>query len=81
MSLYGVPPAAGSFLLCRRPASPYGTGGASSPQIPGAPHPGTGLIMEVPPLEWKTVPGQELFIQFSIEPGAKLKLNKTVMFV
>ena len=24
-------------------------------QIPGAPHPGTGLIMEVPPLEWKTV--------------------------
>lgn len=36
--------------------------------------------MEVPPLEWKTVPGQELFIQFSIETGAKLKLNKTVMF-
>ena len=50
-------------------------------QIPGASHPGTGLIMEVPPLEWKTVPGQELFIQISIETGAKLKLNKTVMFV
>lgn len=32
-------------------------------------------------MEWKTVLGQELFIQFSIETGAKLKLNKTVMFV
>ena len=29
-------------------------------------------------MEWKTVPGQELFIQFSIETGAKLKLNTNV---
>ena len=74
-------PAAG-FSAVQAPGFPvWGLVLSALRQISGAPHPGTGLIMEVPPLEWKTVPGQELFIQFSIEPGAKLKLNKTVMFV
>ena len=83
MPLYGVPPAAGSglFAVHGTRLSRMGLALSALRQIPGAPHPGTGLIMEVPPLEWKTVPGQELFIQFSIETGAKLKLNKTVMFV
>ena len=72
---------AAAFLLCSTRFSRMGLAVPALRQIPGAPHPGTGLIMEVPPLEWKTVPGQELFIQFSIETGAKLKLNKTVMFV
>lgn len=72
---------AAAFLLCSTRLSRMELALSALRQIPGAPHPGTGLIMEVPPLEWKTVPGQELFIQFSIETGAKLKLNKTVMFV
>ena len=74
-------PAAGFSAVQGAQLSRMGRALSAPWQIPGAPHPGTGLIMEVPPLEWKTVPGQELFIQFSIETGAKLKLNKTVMFV